>query len=56
MSCDLADGMDGGASELAGPLGDRVGHGKDLVALLVEQQVIVTKVLARHMPVKVLGL
>ena len=34
----------------------RIGHGEDLVGLLVQQQVVVAEVRAAHVPVEVLGL
>ena len=33
-----------------------IGRGEDLVGMLVEKEVIVAKVRARHVPMKVLGL
>ena len=53
---DLADGVQRGAADLADALGHRVGHGEDLIALLVEQQVVVAEMRAAHVPVEVLGL
>ena len=44
------------AAHLAHPLGDPVGHGEQLPALVIEQQVIVAKVRTRDVPVEVLGL
>ena len=52
----MADGPQRGAADLAHPLGDIVGRVEDLLALLVEQQVVVAEVRPRHMPVEVLGL
>ena len=56
LAGDLADRVQRGAADLAGALGHRVGHGEDLVGLLVEQQVEVAEVRPRHVPVEVLGL
>jgi hypothetical protein len=53
---DVADGAQRGAAELARALGNGVGHGEDLVRLLVQHQVVVAKVRPRHVPVEVLGL
>ena len=36
-------------------LGDGVGHGENLVGVLVEQQVVVAKMRAAHVPVEILG-
>ena len=53
---DISDRMQGQPADLAGALGDRVGHGEDLFALLVQEQVVVTEVVPAHMPVEILGL
>jgi hypothetical protein len=53
---DLPDGMDRGSADLAHTLRDIVRHRKELVAVVVKQQVIVTEVWTAHMPVEVLGL
>src|SRR4029077_1868771 len=53
---DVADGTDGGASDLPRPCGDGVGGSEYLIALLVQQEVIVAEVRTRHVPVKILGL
>src|ERR1700722_17506046 len=37
---DMADGADGDAADLAHALGDVVGHGEDLVAVLVEGEMV----------------
>src|SRR5579871_3219282 len=50
---DLADRAQRTAADLAGALGDVIGHGEDLLGLLIEQQVIVAKMRTGHMPVKV---
>jgi hypothetical protein len=44
------------AANLAHPLGDLVGDGEDLIALLVEQEVIIAEMRSAHMPMEVLGL
>jgi hypothetical protein len=51
----VPDGADGGAADLADALGDIVADGKNLVALLVEQQMVVAEVGSAHVPVEVLG-
>ena len=53
---DLADRVQRDAADLAHALGQRVGHGEDLIALLVEQQVVVAEMRPAHVPVEVLGL
>ena len=53
---DMADRPQRGLAELAHPFGQRVDHGVDLVAVLVEQQVIVAEMRPAHVPVEVLGL
>ena len=44
------------AADFADALGDRVGHGKDLAGLLVQQQMIVPEVRSGRIPVEILGL
>jgi len=44
------------APDLAHTLGELVGGGEDLVALLIQHQMVVAEVRAGYMPVKVLGL
>ncbi len=41
--------------DLADAFGDRVGHGVELLGLLVQQQVIVAEMRAAHVPVEILG-
>ncbi len=53
---DVADRPDGGATDLTCSLGDVVGHGEELVAVIVEEEMIVAEVRAAHVPVEVLGL
>ena len=52
----MADRAQARASDLAGALGDIIGHRKNLLALLVKQQVVIPEMRAGHVPVKVLGL
>jgi hypothetical protein len=40
----------------AGPLGDIVRHSEDLLSLLVQQEMVIAKVIPSHVPVEVLGL
>jgi hypothetical protein len=44
------------SANFARPLGDVVGHGEDLFSLLVQEQMIVAKMAAAHMPVEILRL
>jgi hypothetical protein len=53
---DIADRTDRCPADLARAFSDVVGHGKDLRGLLVEQQMIIAKVLPAHVPMKVLRL
>ena len=53
---DVADRAQRGAADLAHALGDLVGDGENLLALLVEQQMIVAEMRAADMPMEVLGL
>ncbi len=52
----ITDRMERCAADLAGPLSDIVRHTEDLVSLLVQQKMIIAKVISRHVPVEVLGL
>ena len=53
---DVADRRDGSSSNLSHALGDRIGHGEELVGMLVQQQVVVAEMRTAQMPVKALGL
>src|SRR5262249_55978163 len=53
---DVADRAQRGAADLADALGDRVGGGEDLIALLIEQQMVIAEVWPGNVPMKVLGL
>ena len=53
---DVANGVKRSAAELARALGNIVGHGKDLVGVLIEQEMIIPEVTPRHVPVKILRL
>src|ERR1700751_1970268 len=44
QAADVSDGPQGGAADLANALGNVIGGGEDLVALLIQQQVIVAEV------------
>src|SRR6266576_4326290 len=46
--------MQGVSPNLAGSLGDIIGHGENLLGLFVEEQMIVAKMVAAHVPVKIL--
>ena len=52
----MTDGLHGRATEFADTLSDRVGHAENLIALLVKQQMVVTKMGTAHVPVEILGL
>src|SRR6266850_580837 len=54
QAADVADRMQGGAADFSNTFGDRIRSGEDLIAVLVEKQVIVTKMRAGHVPMKVL--
>src|ERR1700730_7969406 len=56
QTADVADRAQRRAADLANTLGDRVGGGKDLVALLIQQKMIVAKMRTRDVPMKVLRL
>ena len=52
----VTDGSNRDAADLAHALGDVIGHRKDLVGVLIEQEMVVAKVRSAHVPMKVLGL
>ncbi len=49
-------GTQGCSTDLSNAFRDVVGHSEDLLCVLVEQQMEITKMLPSHVPVKVLGL
>src|SRR5262249_31449041 len=53
---DVADRAQRGPADLAHALGDVVGGGEDLLALFVEEEMIVAEVRAGHMPMEIFGL
>ena len=53
---DVRGGADGRTADLAGALGDVIGHGEDLLGMLVEEQVIVAEIGAGDVPVEAPGL
>ena len=53
---DVADGVERRAADFAGALGDIVGHGEDLLGLLVEEQMVIAEMASADVPVKVFGL
>jgi len=53
---DMTDRSDGETAELANPLRERVRHGEELASLFIEQQMVIPKVRAAHVPMEVLGL
>ena len=52
---DLPDRANGCAAEFSSSFSNGIRHGEYLVALVVEHQMIIPKMRARHMPVKILG-
>ena len=56
MVGDVGDRVQRGLAEFPCSLGDRIGHRQELSGLLVQQQVIVTKLRTRGVPVKTLRL
>src|SRR5882672_1464872 len=55
-SRDVPNRTQGRSSDLSHPLRNCVGRREYLVALLIEKKVIVAKMRAGHMPMKILGL
>ena len=53
---DMADRPDGGAADLAHPLGQDVDAVLELLGLLVEQQMVVAEMRPADMPMEILGL
>jgi hypothetical protein len=53
---DLPYRPDGCATDLSDPFGDVIGHREDLIAVIVEEEMKVTKMWSAHMPVEVLRL
>jgi hypothetical protein len=51
----MADGPDCRAADLAHTFSNIVRHCKNLIAVLVKQEMVVAKMRAAHVPVKVLG-
>ncbi len=51
---DIADGTQRGPADLPRPLRDFVRHAEDLLAVLIQQQVVIAKVLPAHVPVEIL--
>jgi hypothetical protein len=49
----IADGTERCGAELAGTLGDVVGHGEDLIGVLVEQEMVIAKISAGHVPMEI---
>jgi hypothetical protein len=52
----LADRSQGRASDLAHAFGDCTGGRENLLALLVEEKMMVAEMRARYVPMKILGL
>jgi hypothetical protein len=53
---DVADRAKGIAPEFASPLRDGIGHRKQLLTVLIEQEMVVAEMASRHVPVEVLRL
>ena len=53
---DVSDGTDGGSTDLANTLGDFIRHCEELIAVIVEQQVVIAEVRSAHVPMEILGL
>ena len=56
QAANVPNGVNRNAANLAYALGDIIRHRENLVAVLIEQQMVVTKVRSTHVPMKVLGL
>jgi hypothetical protein len=56
MSGDIANGTQGGSTNLARAFGDSVCHRKELLTLLIEEQMIIAKIPATHVPMEILRL
>src|SRR6266404_4364688 len=48
--------MERGAADLACPFRDIVRHSEDLLSLLIQQEMVIAKVIPTHVPVEVFGL
>jgi len=53
---DVADGAERGAADLSRPLGDIIRHFKDLVAMIIKEQMVIAKMASTHVPVEILRL
>src|SRR6266478_9605286 len=53
-SGNVADGVDGGPTDLARSFRNVIRHGEDLLGLLVEQQVVIAEMAPAHVPVEIL--
>ena len=56
QSCNMADRSQSGSADTTDPLGKHIRHREDLIALLIQQQMIVAKMWAADMLVKILRL
>jgi hypothetical protein len=54
--CDVTNGADGGAADLADPLGQDIDALFDLLGLIVEKEMVVAEMRSGDVPVEVLGL
>src|ERR1700722_7574978 len=53
---DVSDRAQTRPADLSRTFGDRVGHGENLVAVLIQKQMVVAEMRAAHVPMEVLGL
>jgi len=56
LSSDVSDRAKSIAAQLSAALGNRVGHGEQLIGMFVQQQMVIAEMRTTHVPVKVLGL
>ena len=56
MPGNITDGAESCAADLAGAFSDIVGHGENLVGVLVKQEMVIAEIPAAHVPVEILGL
>ena len=54
VPCNVADRSESGSADLARSFRDIVSHGEDLLAMLIQQQMVITKVSPTHVPVEIL--
>src|SRR3954469_13290235 len=52
----VPNGSDSEPAQLSDALGNGIGHGKKLVSLLIQEQMVIAEVRATHVPMEILGL